>query len=85
MWRYRPTYGFNKRWVYCTHDDWLAALMTGLFQAKAPKSWVEQQADIGRPPVAAYSIWAKYPVDRKWGIWALAEESDAKAAGYMLL
>lgn len=82
MWRFRPMYGYGNEWIYATHDDWLKALFDGLFSPKAPKSWVYQQLLIGRPAIAAYSIWAKYPLDRKWGAWADATDEDARAAGY---
>ncbi len=79
MWRYKDHYG----WVSVTQEQWLDALLSGAFNPKAPKSWVAEQGEQGRPPVAAYSIWAKYDTARKYVIWDMATDEDARAAGYL--
>ncbi len=84
MWRYTiKVVSGASTWLRARdREEWLDQILSGAFSPKAPLSWIASQADIGRRPPAVYAIWAKYPVDRKYVIWSMADNTDARAAGY---
>jgi hypothetical protein len=65
-----------------TKEGWLELVLHGEVHPKAPLSWIKVQADQeGRKPPAVYAIWAKYPPERKWRAWPMADEEDSRRAG----
>jgi hypothetical protein len=81
---HRPEVG-RGWWCACDKQQWLDALLDGHNTPKAPISWMNQQLLEGRTEQQAYIIWSsRYPADRKYTIWSLADDSDFRASGYLV-
>jgi hypothetical protein len=66
-----------------TREEWCNEVARTNHHLKAPISWIEQQKLAGRSPIAVFSIWAKYPLERKVAIWLMADDEDFERSGYL--
>jgi hypothetical protein len=82
MYYYVPE-GKGMGWTADTREAWVTRVTQTDHHLKPPSSWIAAQQLKDRAFMAAVSIWAKYPQERKVSIWLMSSDEDFAAAGYL--